>query len=245
VVYQLFYRGLLLGRGPQPQFITGLQGDAGREEKPLPRGVERGPIALQARRARRPQGILRVLELLRTKVRLRQLSFPKSRGQGPTWVLPSSKASEGRAPSSYGGRGVRGNPQSRKFLRCERGLRRDSGDAPVWLCILLEDAFQATTSITFAGEAFEVGFYLVKIRYLEFNDFDAVGRRRRYRSSSDERMMNVNCLIRGQPIKLTTASAPQTRSQAASASAQYYYLPKKEERGRIIDISEIGDSISF
>ena len=41
---------------------------------------------------------------------------------------------------------------------------------------LLEVAFQATTSITFAGEAFEVGFYLVKIRYLEFNDFDALGR---------------------------------------------------------------------
>ena len=40
---------------------------------------------------------------------------------------------------------------------------------------LLEDAFQATTSITFAG-AFEVGFYLVKIRFLELNDFDAVGR---------------------------------------------------------------------
>jgi hypothetical protein len=40
---------------------------------------------------------------------------------------------------------------------------------------LLEDALQATTSITFAG-AFEVGFYLVKIRFLELNDFDAVGR---------------------------------------------------------------------
>ena len=113
-----------------------------------------------------------------------------------------------------------------------------SEDAPFWLCTLLEDAFQATTPITFAGEAFEVGFYLVKIRYLEFNDFDAVGRR--YRSSSDERMMNVNCLIRGQPIKLTTASAPQTRSQAASASTQYYYVPKEECR-RIIDSAEIQD----
>ena len=40
---------------------------------------------------------------------------------------------------------------------------------------LLEDALQATTSITFAG-AFEVGFHLVKIRFLELNDFDAVGR---------------------------------------------------------------------
>jgi hypothetical protein len=115
-----------------------------------------------------------------------------------------------------------------------------SEDASFWLCVLLEDAFQATTPITFAGEAFEVGFYLVKIQYLEFNDFDAVGRRRRYRSSSDERMMNVNCSIRGQPIKLTTASAPQTRSQAASAATQYYYLPK-EECGRIIDSAEIQD----
>ena len=52
--------------------------------------------------------------------------------------------------------------------------------------------------------------------------------------------MNVNCLIRGQPIKLTAASAPQTRSQAASASTKYYYLPK-EECGRIIDSAEIQD----
>jgi hypothetical protein len=62
---------------------------------------------------------------------------------------------------------------------------------------LLEDAFQATTSITFAG-AFEVGFYLVKIRFLELNDFDAVGRARR---STDAHVMNGSCAIRGQPIK--------------------------------------------
>ncbi len=85
------------------------------------------------------------------------------------WGVSSQRQRSWRSRSSR-------NPQSRKLLRCERGLRRDSGDAPVWLCILLEDAFQATTSITFAGKAFEVGFYLVKIRYLEFNVFDAVGR---------------------------------------------------------------------
>ena len=53
-------------------------------------------------------------------------------------------------------------------------------------------------------------------------------------------MMNVNCLIRSEPIKLNKAPAPPIRSRATSASTQYYYLPK-EECGRIIDSADIQD----
>ena len=75
-------------------------------------------------------------------------------------------------------------------------------------------------------------FYLVKIQFLEFNDDDDESKQRRYRSSNDERMRNVNCLIRGEPIKLPKAKAPPPTPK------QYYYLPK-EERRRIIDSAEI------
>ena len=76
-------------------------------------GAQRGIGALQARLARRPQGFLCVLELLRTQVRLRELPVPKPRGQSHLWVLPSGNAGEGRANCDDGDCRVRGNPQSR------------------------------------------------------------------------------------------------------------------------------------
>ena len=116
-----------------------------------------------------------------------------------------------------------------------------SEDAPFWLCVLLEEnEFQATTPISIADEAFDEEFYLVKIQFLEFNDDDDddESKQRRYRSNNDERMRNVNCLIRGEPIKLPKAKAPRSRTAPAPTPKQYYYLPK-EERRRIIDSAEI------
>jgi len=51
--------------------------------------------------------------------------------------------------------------------------------------------------------------------------------------------MNVNCLIRGEPIKLPKAKAPRSRTAPAPVPKQYYYLLKDEERRRIIDSAEI------
>jgi hypothetical protein len=112
--------------------------------------------------------------------------------------------------------------------------------APFWLCRLVEDAFQAATPISFAGEAFDIGFYLVKIQWLEYIDFDAVSGRRRYRLSADERMISVHSLIRGHPIKLAKADAPPARGRPPSNPIQFFYL-SKEECGRIIDCAEIQD----
>lgn len=47
--------------------------------------------------------------------------------------------------------------------------------APFWLCRLVGDAFQASTPIVFGGEAFEEGYYLVKIQWFEFVDVNSAG----------------------------------------------------------------------
>jgi hypothetical protein len=81
--------------------------------------------------------------------------------------------------------------------------------APFWLCRLVEDAFQAMTPGSFAGEAFDAGFYLVKLQWLEFIDFSAASGRRHYRLSVDERMISVHSLIWGEPIKMAKTDPPR------------------------------------
>jgi hypothetical protein len=67
--------------------------------------------------------------------------------------------------------------------------------APFWLCELLENAFQATAPVVFAGEHFDEGFYLVKIKWYQFVRLDSAGQRC-YRLQDDEHMLSVHSIIR-------------------------------------------------
>lgn len=67
--------------------------------------------------------------------------------------------------------------------------------APFWLCYLVENAFQAHAPVVFAGEHFDEGFYLVKIRWYQFDRLDSA-RQRCYRLLDDEHMLSVHSLIR-------------------------------------------------
>ena len=67
--------------------------------------------------------------------------------------------------------------------------------APFWLCLLVEDPFQAAAPVVFAGEHFDEGFYFVKIKWYEFVRNDSKGQRC-YRLLADEHMLSVHSLIR-------------------------------------------------
>jgi hypothetical protein len=107
--------------------------------------------------------------------------------------------------------------------------------APFWLCLLVENAFQATSDVVFAGEHFEEGFYLVKVKWYEFVRLDSAGQRC-YRLVDDERMLSVHSLIRcavsklppvvergrGRPVPLFTLTGAQCAHIAQFADIQDY-----------------------
>ena len=66
---------------------------------------------------------------------------------------------------------------------------------------VLEGAFQATAPLIFSGEAFDEGYYLVKIQWLEFVSVDSANQRR-YRLG-EERMLSVHSLLRFSPGRLS------------------------------------------
>ena len=76
--------------------------------------------------------------------------------------------------------------------------------APFWLCRLLEGAFQANAPLIFSGEAFEEGYYLIKIQWLEFVNVDSANQRR-YRLG-EERMLSVHSLVRFRALKILETS---------------------------------------
>ena len=99
--------------------------------------------------------------------------------------------------------------------------------APFWLCRLLEGAFQATAPLIFSGEAFDEGYYLIKIQWLEFVSVDSANQRR-YRLG-EERMLSVHSLLRFRAIKLleTTGNASRGRSRTMAPS-KLFLLPATE-----------------
>ncbi len=49
--------------------------------------------------------------------------------------------------------------------------------SPFWLCRLLEPAFQLSAPFVFAGDSFYEGWWVVKIKWLDFDDIDSVMQR--------------------------------------------------------------------
>ena len=111
--------------------------------------------------------------------------------------------------------------------------------APFWICLLVDSAFQAAAPVLFAGESFDAGFYLVKIRYFEFAHVDASGQRI-YRLTADERMISVHSLIRCEPIKLVKPKEPPQASRGRKSPADLFLLTKSE-CGRVAEYASIQD----
>ena len=92
--------------------------------------------------------------------------------------------------------------------------------APFRLCRLLEGAFKATALLIFSGEAFDEGYYLVKIQWLEFVSVDSANQRR-YRLS-EERMLSVHFSLRFRAVNLleTSVNASRGRSRTMTPKAR-------------------------
>ena len=111
--------------------------------------------------------------------------------------------------------------------------------APFWLCHLLEGAFQATAPLIFSGEAFDEGYYLVKIQWLEFVSVDSANQRR-YRLG-EERMLSVHSLLRFRAIKLLETPGNASRGSRAMAQSKLFLLPATE-CGLILERSAIQET---
>jgi hypothetical protein len=49
---------------------------------------------------------------------------------------------------------------------------------PFWLCFLVESAFRTSAPVILSGETFDEGFYLAKIKWLEFVNVDSANQQR-------------------------------------------------------------------
>ena len=94
--------------------------------------------------------------------------------------------------------------------------------APFWLCRLLEGAFQATAPLIFSGEAFDEGYYLVKIQWLEFVNIDSADQQR-YRLG-EERMLSVRSLLRFRAINLLLESSGNAIRDGVTPGCQLSYF---------------------
>jgi hypothetical protein len=125
-----------------------------------------------------------------------------------------------------GDSGIFGDPQSWRVPRCRRGRRSSYIDyddhftinmvalesAPFWLCRLLEGAFQANASLIFSGDAFDEGYNLIKIQWLEFVNVDSANQRC-YRLG-EEGMLSVHSLVRFRAVKILETSADASRGRS-------------------------------
>ena len=99
--------------------------------------------------------------------------------------------------------------------------------APFWLCHLLEGAFQATVPLIFSGEAFDEGYYLVKIQRLEFVSVDSANQRR-YRLG-EERMLSIHFLLRFRAVTLLETSGNSSRGRSRTiVPSKLFLLPATE-----------------
>ena len=94
--------------------------------------------------------------------------------------------------------------------------------APFWLCRLLEGAFQANATIIFSGEAFDEGYYLINIQWLEFVNVDSANQRR-YRLG-EERMLSVHSLVRFRALKILETSADASRGRSRTTKPNKPFL---------------------
>jgi len=105
----------------------------------------------------------------------------------------------------------------------------DVEGAPFWLCQVIEDAFQAIAPVVFAGDSFDEGYYLVKVRWYEFAKEE--NEKRLYRLIGDERMLSVHSLVRCDPVRLKilepTANA-RGRPPAYTATRALHELSQDE-----------------
>ena len=79
-------------------------------------------------------------------------------------------------------------------------------DAPFWLCQIVDTPFQAEEPHVFAGDHFEAGFYLVKIKWYKFVRLDSADQRC-YELLNEVRMLSVNCFIRCEVVKFAVVPA--------------------------------------
>ena len=108
----------------------------------------------------------------------------------------------------------------------------------------MEGAFQATAPLVFSGEAFDEGYYLVKIQWLEFVSVDSANQRR-YRLG-EERMISVHSLVRFRALTLSepvvAAAAPRGRGRLAAAALApplKLFLLATDECAKIVEHTEI------
>ena len=110
--------------------------------------------------------------------------------------------------------------------------------APFWLCILVEDAFQATAPVVYADEYFEEGYFLVKVKWYEFVRLDSAGQRC-YRLVDDEHMLSVHSLIRCAVSKLPPV-VERGRGRPLARPVPLFTLPAVQ-CGLIAEVADIQD----
>jgi hypothetical protein len=107
----------------------------------------------------------------------------------------------------------------------------------------MEPAFQTSSHIAFAGESFEEGYWLVKIKWLEFVSVNSA-KQRRYRLG-EEHMISVHLLVRFRALALSepvvAAAAPRGRGRPAAAESApplKLFLQTTDECAKIVGHTE-------
>ena len=74
-----------------------------------------------------------------------------------------------------------------------------------WIAELFSDAYKTEEEVVVAGETIPAGFWVVKIKWLEFllTETEATGGRRLYKRLNDERLLSVSALMRIKKVKMT------------------------------------------
>ena len=97
-----------------------------------------------------------------------------------------------------------------------------------------DTAFQAGAPVVFAGEHFDEGFYLVKIKWYQFVRLDSAGQRC-YRLLDDEQMLSVHSLIR-----CTVSKLPPVEERGRGRHVPLFTLTANQ-CGHIAEYADIKD----
>ena len=105
---------------------------------------------------------------------------------------------------------------------------------PFWLCRLLEPAYRLSAPHVYAGDSFDEGWWVVKIR-LEFDDLDSM-KQRRYRLG-EVRLISVHSLVRGEEaVKLGESAAAKALS--GRDRRKDLFILTAEECARVVEHTE-------